>query len=146
MVNVALVGLGHWGPNLARNFVALPEATLHTLCDAQTERLERLGRQYPGAKQQTAFEAVLADSTVDAVVIATPVQTHFELTLAALQAGKHVLVEKPLAQTVQQCQTLIDAAAAQKAVLMAGHVFLYNAAVRKVKEYIESGELGGVCV
>jgi predicted dehydrogenase len=144
MVNIALVGLGYWGPNLARNFVALPEATLHTLCDTQTERLERLGRQYPSAKQQTSFEAVLADPTVEAVVIATPVQTHFDLALAALQAGKHVLVEKPLAQTTRQCQTLIAAAATQKVILMAGHVFLYNAAVRKVKEYIESGELGEI--
>ena len=98
MINVAVVGLGHWGPNLARNIAALSDARLHTLCDTRSERLGHLSRLYPDARLQTSFKAVLADSDVDAIMIATPVRTHFELASAALQAGKHVLVEKPLAQ------------------------------------------------
>lgn len=144
MINVAIVGLGHWGPNLARNIASLRDAHLHTLCDAQTERLERLGRQFPAAKQRTEFQSVLMDPEVDAVIIATPVFTHFDLAAAALQAGKHVLVEKPLAQTSVQCEQLIGLAEQHERTLMVGHVFLYNAAVRQVKEYIDSGELGDI--
>ena len=144
MINVAVVGLGHWGPNLARNIAALPDAQLHTLCDVRPERLEHVGRQYPAAKRHRDFDAIVGDPDVDAVVIATPVCTHFELALAALQAGKHVLVEKPLAQTSTQCRELITLSEKHDRILMVGHVFLYNAAVRKVKEYIQSGELGQV--
>lgn len=148
MINVAVAGLGHWGPNLARNIAALPDAHLHTLCDVRPERLEHVGRQYPIAKRQADYGAVshaslatgLGDPDVDAVIIAMPVYTHFELASAALQAGKHVLVEKPLAQTGAQCRQLIALSEQYDRILMAGHVFLYNAAVRKVKEYIRSGE------
>jgi len=143
-VNVALVGLGYWGPNLARNLVGLNGAALHTLCDAAPARLQQFARQYPGARATGDYESVLADSSVHAVVIATPVNTHFELALAALRAGKHVLVEKPLAQTSGECGQLIAAAREGRLTLMAGHVFLYNAAVRKVKEYIDSGQIGKV--
>ena len=144
MINVAVAGLGHWGPNLARNIAALPDAHLHTLCDVRPERLEHVGRQYPGTKRQENFDAVLGDPEVDAVIIATPVHTHFELASAALGAGKHVLVEKPLAQTGAQCQELIALSEQHSLTLMVGHVFLYNAAVRKVKKYIQSGELGQI--
>jgi len=144
MINVAVVGLGYWGPNMARNIATLPDAYLHTLCDIRPEPLEHMGRQYPAAKQQRDFDAVLGDPDVDAVVIATPVHTHFALASATLRAGKHVLVEKPLAQTSAQCRELIALSEERGRVLMAGHVFLYNAAVRKVKEYIQSGELGKV--
>ena len=144
MVNIALVGLGYWGPNLARNFAALPEVNLHTICELQPERLEQFGRQYPESKRQTDFDAVLADPEIDAVVVATPANTHFDLAAAALRAGKHAMVEKPLAQTSAQCRELIGLAEAGRLILMVGHVFIYNAAVRKVKEYIQSGELGQV--
>jgi predicted dehydrogenase len=143
-VRVALVGLGYWGPNLARNLSIVDGADLSVLCDASVERLERLRRQYPGARTTTDFESVLADDTVDAIVLATPVSTHFELASRALQARKHVLVEKPLAQTSDQCRALIDLAAKGNLTLMVGHVFLYNSAVRRMKEYIDSGELGEV--
>src|SRR6266571_368696 len=143
-LNVALVGLGYWGPNLARNFAALVETQLHTLCDMQPDRLARFARQYPGAKARSDFQAVLADPEVDAVVVATPAASHFDLASAALRAGKHVMVEKPLARTSAQCRDLITLAAARGLTLMTGHVFLFNAAVRKVKEYIQSGELGEV--
>lgn len=144
MIRVAVMGLGHWGPNLARNIAALPHAHLHSLCDIDPERLEYVGHQYPGAKRQGDSDAVLGDPEVDAVIIATPACTHFELASAALRAGKHVMVEKPLAQTSGQCRELIALSEEHGLVLMVGHVFLYNAAVRKVKEYIDSGELGQI--
>ncbi|MEW6717738.1 MAG: Gfo/Idh/MocA family oxidoreductase [Chloroflexota bacterium] len=141
-LNIAVVGLGQWGPNLARNFAALPETYLHTLCDQRAERLAYTGRQYPTAKTHTNVNSVLSDPDVDAIVLATPVHTHHEMAHAALSAGKHVFVEKPLAKTSEQCHQLISLAETKKLVLMTGHVFLYNAAVRKVKEYIQSGEVG----
>jgi len=144
MINVAVVGLGHWGPNLARNIAALPDACLHTLCDLDVERLAYVGRQYPGSKRQRDPSAVLNDPDVEAAIIATPVRTHFELASAMLRAGKHVLVEKPLAQTSGQCRELIALSEERDLILMVGHVFLYNAAVRRVKEYIDSGELGQI--
>jgi predicted dehydrogenase len=144
MINIAVVGLGYWGPNLARNVDHLPGARLHTLCDKRPDRLKQLTSQYPDKKVQTDYEAVLADREVEAVIIATPVHTHYKMTLAALRAGKHVLVEKPMAQTSTECRELITLAEIQQRTLMVGHVFIYNAAVQKVKEYIQSGELGEV--
>ena len=143
-VRLALVGLGYWGPNLARNLAILDDAELVALCDANEERLRRIGRQYPSARLVPSFEDVLADDAIDAVVVATPVDTHFDLCRAALAAGKHVMVEKPLATSSAECETLIELAAAQGRTLMVGHVFVYNAAVNKVKEYIDAGEIGEV--
>jgi len=144
VINVAVVGIGYWGPNLARNVAMSAGGRLHTLCDSRTDRLAELGRQYPGAKLRTDFDEVLDDPEVDAVVVATPVHTHFEIASAALRAGKHVLVEKPLARTSSQCRELMSLAEAKGLTLMVGHVFLYNAAVRRVKDYITSGELGEI--
>jgi predicted dehydrogenase len=143
-VNVALVGLGYWGPNLARNLAILDGAQLHTMCDARAERLERLKGQYPDTRITSDYESVLADEAVDAVVLSTPVSTHFDLAKRALSAGKHLLIEKPLAQTTAECRELINLAAGGRLTLMVGHVFLFNAAVRRMKEYIDSGELGDV--
>ena len=144
MVNVALIGLGYWGPNLARNLAILSQGRLHAVCDTRSERVEHFGRQYPGVKKFTSAADVFTDPEIDAVVIATPVQTHYELAASALRAGKHVMVEKPLAQSVRQCEELVALADAGRLILMTGHVFIYNAAVRKVKDYIESGELGEI--
>jgi predicted dehydrogenase len=143
-VRLALVGLGYWGPNLARNLAVLDGAELVALCDANEERLRRIGRQYPSARLVPSFEDVLADDAIDAVVVATPVDTHFDLCRAALAAGKHVMVEKPLATSSAECETLIELAEARGRTLMVGHVFVYNAAVNRVKEYIEAGEMGEV--
>jgi predicted dehydrogenase len=143
-VNLALVGLGHWGPNIARNLAIADGGHLHTVCDAVTSRTEHIGRQYPSTRATSDLESVLDDEQVDAVVLATPVDSHHELARRALLAGKHVLVEKPLAHTSAQCLELIDLAAARSLTLMVGHVFLYNAAVRRMKEYIDSGELGEI--
>ena len=143
-VRVALVGLGYWGPNLARNLAAVTDGRLAAICDADADRLERVGRQYPDARPFTDYAALLSDPDIDAIVLATPVHTHFDMAHAALSAGKHVLVEKPLATTSAECENLIALAADLDRRLMVGHVFIYNAAVRKVKEYIDSGELGEV--
>jgi predicted dehydrogenase len=142
--NIALIGLGYWGPNLARNFATVSGGRLHTLCDARPERMVAVGRQFPGVQIRTEVEQVLADPAIDAVVIATPAPTHYRLAVAALAAGKHVLVEKPMAQTARECRELIELAERRKLVLMPGHVFLHNAAVRKVKEYLDAGLLGEV--
>jgi len=143
-VNLAMIGLGYWGPNLARNLAILEGATLHTMCDARPERLEQLQRQYPGVRTTTDYESVLADDAIHGVVLATPVASHYDLAKRALDAGKHVLIEKPLARTSEECRDLIERAARGRLTLMVGHVFLFNAAVRRMKEYIDSGELGDV--
>ena len=143
-VNIAVVGLGYWGPNLARTFAALKNTHLHTLCDMDSERLERFGRQYPAAKTQADFSAVLADPDVEAVALATPVASHYALAKAALQSGKHLLVEKPLTRTGAEAKELVAVADAGNLTLMVGHVFLYNAVVRRIKEYIDTGELGEI--
>lgn len=143
-VNVALVGLGYWGPNLARNLAVADGAVLHTLCDGRPDRLTSLGRQYPGARCVDDYAMVLADDDIDAIVLATPVHTHFALAKAALEAGKGVMVEKPLAETSAQCLELVEIAERTSTTLMVGHVFLYNSAVQMMKSYIDSGEIGEV--
>ncbi len=143
-INIALVGLGYWGPNIARNLAILEGASLHTLCDARPERLARLRRQYPEAQTTGDFEAVIADDDIHAIVLATPVDSHYELAKAALDAGKHVMIEKPLARTSAECRDLVERAKRNQLTLTVGHVFLFNAAVRRMKEYIDSGELGEV--
>ncbi len=117
---------------------------MHTICDARADRLEEFHREYPGAKLKTSADEVLADPDVDAVAIATPVHTHFALASASLRAGKHVLIEKPMAAKARECEELIAQAEQRQLTLMVGHVFLYNSAVQKVKEYIETGELGEI--
>ncbi len=143
-VRLAQVGLGYWGPNLARNLAGVEGGELAVLCDADTARLERMARQLPGPRLVTDYADVLADDTIDGVVLATPVETHFRLAKAALEAGKHVLVEKPLATTSADCEALIAIADERDLRLMVGHVFVYNPAVRRVKELIDAGEVGEV--
>jgi len=143
-VRLAQVGLGYWGPNLARNLATVDGGELAVLCDADMGRLQRMARQLPGPRLVTDYADVLADDTIDGVVLATPVDTHFQLAHAALEAGKHVLVEKPLATTSADCEALIALADARGLRLMVGHVFVYNPAVRRVKELIDAGELGEI--
>jgi predicted dehydrogenase len=143
-VRIAQVGLGYWGPNLARNLATVDGGELGVLCDLDRSRLDRMGRQIPGARRVTEFEAVRDDAEVDAIVLATPVETHFTLARQALEAGKHVFVEKPLARTSAECEELIRIADARDLRLMVGHVFIYNAAVQRVKQFIVSGELGEI--
>jgi len=140
-VRVALVGYGYWGPNLARNFHELESADLVWVCDLNTEVLPCVQRRFPTARVTADVEDILA-SDAEAVAIATPARTHYGLARAALQAGKHVFVEKPLAMSSAEAQDLIALAEAKGRVLMAGHVFEYNAAVRAVKQLLDQGALG----
>jgi predicted dehydrogenase len=144
MIRVGVIGHGYWGPNLVRNFMLAPGSIVTRVCDLREERLTPLQKFYPGLKTCTRAADMINDPEIDAVVIATPVSSHFELTLAALQAGKHVLVEKPLASTSDQARKLIDEAAARKLVLLVDHTFVYTDAVRKIRELISSGQLGQI--
>ena len=144
MISVGVVGLGYWGPNLARNVNASDRTRLAWLCDCNPTRLQALATQYPAAAHSTAFGDVLADPTVDAVVIATPVATHYRLTAAALRAGKHVLVEKPLAACVAEAAELVALAKDARRVLLVDHVFLYSPSVRKMAELVQAGEVGEI--
>ena len=144
-VKVGVAGLGYWGPNLARNFDDLSE--LAWLCDASRERLAAFASRYPEAKITEDFEEMLADPSLEAVVIATPVPTHFDLARRALAAGKHVLVEKPPAMLAAEMDELTALAEKRYLVLMPGHLLLYHPAVEKLKQLVDSGELGDVlCV
>lgn len=142
MLRVAVIGLGYWGPNLVRNLAASRRTQVAGLCDRDTVRVQALHRQFPSAKASADPDALLADPEVDAVAIATPVHTHFELARKALQAGKHVLLEKPMAASVSEGQALVGLASACKRVLLVDHVFLYSPAVRKIKDLVTSGHLG----
>ncbi len=143
-LRVAVVGLGYWGPNLLRNLVELPEAEVVSMCDAREERLEHWGRRYPAVARTTSYMDVLSDDRVEAVVIATPVSSHFELASKALRFGKHTFVEKPLAASSEEAEELVRLARRAGRVLMPGHTFLYSPPVVLVKEMIARGDLGEI--
>ena len=145
MLTVGVVGLGYWGPNLARNFNQLPGCRLGALCDLDPERLEKMQRLYPDAACYVSFNQMLEESSLDAVVVATPVHQHFPLGRAALLAGKHVLIEKPLASSAAECEELIALADRRGLTLMAGHIFVYSAAVQMIRKIIAAGDLGEIC-
>jgi predicted dehydrogenase len=138
------VGLGYWGPNLVRNLYELPGADVAWICDSSPAALERVGRRYPGLRRTTSVDDVLGDPRVDAVAIATPVSTHYDLAWSALEAGKHVFVEKPLAGSYEQAIELARLAAGTGLVLMPGHTFIYSPPVNRIGDLIDSGELGDV--
>jgi predicted dehydrogenase len=141
---VALIGCGYWGPNLLRNYADIPAVDLKWVCDTRPGALDRVQRRYPAIQTTAHLDDVLGDPTVDAVLVATPISTHHELARAALLAGKHVFVEKPLTSSVAQCVDLMALAAERDLTLMVGHTFIYSPPVRKVRELIDSGELGEV--
>ncbi|HKK12845.1 MAG TPA: Gfo/Idh/MocA family oxidoreductase, partial [Flavobacteriaceae bacterium] len=142
MINVAVVGSGYWGKNLVRNFNEL--SALHTICDSNPETLRCFKEKYPDKEFQTSLEIVLQNPDIDAVVIATPAETHFELTKKTLLAGKHAFVEKPLALVVSEAEELQRLALNRDLKLMVGHILLYHPAIIKLKEIISSGELGKI--
>jgi predicted dehydrogenase len=144
MIRVAVIGTGYWGPNLIRNFSACPETRVVAACDADPARLARALLGYPGVRAVTNPDRLLAREDIDAVAIATPVGTHASLALAALRAGKHVLVEKPIAGCVRDAEAMIVAAREAGRVLMVDHTHLYGGPLRKIKELVESGELGEI--
>jgi predicted dehydrogenase len=143
-VRVGVVGLGYWGPNLARNFNALPDAELAWCCDASGAARERTAALVPGARMSDRFEDLLEDDTLDAIVLATPVPTHADLATRVLEAGKHCFVEKPLAQSVADAERAVAAADQAGRQLMVGHLLEYHPGVRKLKEVADSGELGKI--
>lgn len=143
-IRAAVVGCGYWGPNLARNLAECPDFHLHTLCDRDEDQLQALARSYPDASTVTEFDALLCDDAVEAIIIATPPQTHYPLGKLALQAGKHVLVEKPLATRVSEGRELAELAKAAGLVLMPGHTFIYSPAVNIVRELIRDDVVGEV--
>ena len=144
LLTVGVVGLGYWGPNLLRGLVELPDVDVSYICDLSAERLNTFARRYPGATPTRFYEDLLEDPRLDAIVIATPVFTHFELAAAALRAGKHTLVEKPLAPSTAEASELIELAEARGLRLMCGQTFLYSPPVRAVKRLIETGEVGDI--
>jgi predicted dehydrogenase len=143
MVEIGIVGLGYWGPNLVRNFASVETANVSVLCDVDTNRAETIRRRFcPSARIVKDYRELAADDRIQAVVIATPIRSHFPLGVFFLSAGKHVFIEKPLAQTVAECEELIETAEKNRRVLMVGHVFEFNPAVQKIKEYLDNRELG----
>ena len=144
MINLAVVGYGYWGPNIVRNVMERAELSMWGLCELDPDRSAKFSDRYPGVHTCADFDEMLADPTVDAVSIATPPSTHYPLVRKALEAGKHVLVEKPLATTAAHAQELVELADRSGLVLMPGHTFLYSPPVNKVRDLIASGELGEI--
>ncbi len=143
-INVGVVGCGYWGPNLIRNFRALSGCRVRFVCDKDEARLKHVKSLYSEVETTRDFADLLRCKTLDAVVVATPVGTHHALALAALQAGKHVFVEKPLARSVAECEDLIHESARRGLTLMVGHTFLYSPVVRRIKEIVDRGDIGDI--
>lgn len=143
-ITLGVIGCGYWGPNLIRNFDALPNCRVKWACDREPSRLDRIGTLYREMWRTSEADQVLDDPEVQAVVIATPVASHYPLARRALEADKHVFIEKPLARSSAECRELIERADRRGLALVVGHTFVYTAAVRKMKEIIDSGEIGRV--
>ena len=141
-VRIGVVGYGYWGPNLVRNFAEYPGSEVAMVADMRLDRLAPVRRRYPDVTTTTDFRDLLNDPSIEAIVISTPISTHFDLALASLQAGKHVLVEKTLTATSTQTERLIEEAERRHLVLMVDHTFVYTGAVQKIKEVIDAGRLG----
>jgi len=143
-INIGVVGCGYWGPNLIRNFSALPDCHVRYVCDKDEKRLAHMKQLYPAVEPTKDFEKVVGDKEVDAVVVVTPVHLHYELAKRALLAGKHTFVEKPMTQTSEQGNELVQLAAKKKLTLMVGHTFIYSAPVRRIREIVKSGDIGEI--
>jgi predicted dehydrogenase len=141
-LRVGIIGFGYWGPNLVRNFSLAENTTVAMISDRDEKKRKIAQATYPAVRVTADGNDIINDPNVDAVAIATPISTHFPFAKAALEAGKHVLVEKPMAQTTEEARILIDLAKKKNLTLMVGHTFLYTGAVRKMRELIESGEMG----
>ncbi len=144
IVRVALIGCGYWGPNLIRNFNEVEAAAMVACSDLSADRLNRMKKRYPGVSCTQNYEELLRDPSIDAVVIATPVSTHYPIARQALDCGKHVMIEKPMAGSSEQALDLIERAERNHRVLMVDHTFIYTSAVRKIRELIDAGELGEI--
>lgn len=144
MINIAQIGVGYWGPNLLRNLMSNKNCLVSIVSDISKERREYVQNLYPGVKVTDNVNDVFNDAKIDAVIISTPVNTHFDLAMKALSSGKHVLVEKPMAKSIEQIEQIEAIAKKNKLVAMVGHTFIYNSAVRYLKKLIDSNELGDI--
>jgi predicted dehydrogenase len=144
MINIGVIGYGYWGPNLVRNFAELSRAKLAAVSDLDGKKLEMVKRRYPAVHTTTDYQDLLRDPKIDAVAIATPVASHFELSMAALKAGKHLWLTKPMTETSYQARKLVDEAEKRKLTFIVDHTFIYTGSVRKMAEIVSSGELGRV--
>jgi len=144
MLNIALVGCGYWGPNLIRNFNVLSDCKVKLVCDTDADRLAHMKMLYPDVETALEFDQVVNTAEIDAVAIATLTRLHYEMAKKTLRAGKHTFVEKPMTSSVTEAEELIELAGEKKLTLMVGHTFVYSSAVRKIKEIVDSGELGEI--
>jgi predicted dehydrogenase len=143
-LTIGVIGCGYWGPNLIRNFNSLEESRVKIVCDKSEKRRDHISNIYPSVQTATDAETLFNDPEIDAIAIATPVHTHFALAKEALSSGKHVFIEKPMASSIVQCRELNCLAKEKKLTLMIGHTFIYSDPVRKIKEFIDSGEIGKI--
>ncbi len=141
-INIGVIGYGYWGPNIVRNFFATPDCTVKMVADGRPERLNALAKIFPSIQGVRDAQEIINSREIDAIVIATPVYTHFAIGKAALLAGKHVLIEKPMTSSVDEADELIDLAVGKGLTLMADHTFLYTGAVQKMKEMIQAEVIG----
>lgn len=144
MLSIGVIGCGYWGPNLIRNFSALSECKVRRICDADEKRLQSMALLYPSIELTTDYDDLTEDPEIDAIVIATPVRFHYEMAMKSIAANKHTFVEKPMVSNVQEGIRLIEMAKKRKLTLMVGHTFIYSPAVRKVKQIVDSDELGEI--
>lgn len=144
MIGVGLIGVGYWGPNLVRNFFAHPRARVVSCCDQKVARLEYIQSIYPTIRRTTDYREILVDPQIDLVVVCTPVNTHHQIARAALEAGKHVLIEKPMTATVEEAEDLLELAEQKGLRIFVDHTFLFTGAVRKIRSLLEAGELGNL--
>ena len=143
-IKVGVVGCGYWGPNLIRNLRNIPDCNLKAMCDLSEQRLAHLKSLYPEVASETDYAHILNGVGLDAVVIATSVKSHYPMAKASLLAGKHTFIEKPMASSSAECEELIEIAKKKGLILMTGHTFLYSPAVRKIKEIVDSGDIGEI--
>jgi predicted dehydrogenase len=144
MIGIGVIGCGYWGPNLIRNFNSQAGADLIAISDLDENRLNTVGLLYPNTRKTTDYRDLINDPAIDAVVVATPMSTHFDLGMEVLAAGKHLFVEKPMATNSEDCRTLIKTAADNDLKLMVGHTFVYSPPVRMIKQLLDDGELGDI--
>lgn len=143
-MKIGVVGLGYWGPNLVRNFSSTDNVESVIACDLDERRLRSIGKKFPSVVLESDVKRAFADESIEAVAIATPVSTHFPLAKEALESGKHVLLEKPLAATAKEAEYLVNLAESKSLVLMVDHTFIYTGAVRKMHQLIDDGEIGRI--
>ena len=144
MIKIGVIGYGYWGPNLVRNFSETPGMSVAGVADLDPKKLEIVQKRYPGVNTTSRFQDLLEDKDIDAIAIATPVNSHFELGMAVLKAGKHLWLEKPMTETSEQARKLVNEAEKRNLVLMVDHTFIYTGAVRRMGDMVKSGELGQI--